>query len=215
MARDYIAEIRMVQPQGPYLLGGFSGGGIVAYEMARQLLEAGESVALVVMLDTPLPLIPKFSLVDRVSLFYQGLRRAGFKFVHQKIRGRIEWERRQYLRRRENQKIEDRDKTQFQSRRIGDAFMRAVASYSIKPVPVRVALFRPRLDIQFKLSGGRLVDSERNLLYFDNGWTPLVSSVVVQEVPGNHDSMVLEPNVRILVNQIRKEIAHVASRLDT
>jgi thioesterase domain-containing protein len=93
--------------------------------------------------------------------------------------------------------------------------MRAVASYSIKPVPVRVALFRPRLDIQFKLSGGRLVDSERNLLYFDNGWTPLVSSVVVQEVPGNHDSMVLEPNVRILVNQIRKEIAHVASRLDT
>jgi acyl transferase domain-containing protein/thioesterase domain-containing protein len=207
MARDYIAEIRMVQPQGPYLLGGFSGGGIVAYEMARQLLEAGESVALVVMLDTPLPLIPKFSLVDRVSLFYQGLRRAGFKFVHQKIRGRIEWERRQYLRRRENQKIEDRDKTQFQSRRIGDAFMRAVASYSIKPVPVRVALFRPRLDIQFKLSGGRLVDAERNLLYTDNGWTPLVSSIVVQEVPGNHDSMVLEPNVRVLASTLRRVLA--------
>ena len=37
MAADYIAELRTVQPQGPYLLGGFSGGGITAYEMARQL----------------------------------------------------------------------------------------------------------------------------------------------------------------------------------
>jgi thioesterase domain-containing protein len=85
--------------------------------------------------------------------------------------------------------------------------MRAVASYSIKPVPVRVALFRPRLDIQFKLSGGRLVDAERNLLYTDNGWTPLVSSIVVQEVPGNHDSMVLEPNVRVLASTLRRVLA--------
>ncbi|HEX2679345.1 MAG TPA: SDR family NAD(P)-dependent oxidoreductase, partial [Polyangiales bacterium] len=38
MARDYLAELRAVQPHGPYLLGGFSGGGIAAYEMARQLI---------------------------------------------------------------------------------------------------------------------------------------------------------------------------------
>ena len=42
MARDYIAELRTVQPHGPYLLGGFSGGGITAYEMARQLAAEGE-----------------------------------------------------------------------------------------------------------------------------------------------------------------------------
>ena len=53
MARDYLAELRTVQPHGPYLLGGFSGGGITAYEMARQLLAEGESVPLIVMLDTP------------------------------------------------------------------------------------------------------------------------------------------------------------------
>ena len=46
MARDYIAEMRTVQPNGPYLLGGFSGGGITAYEMTRQLREVGEDVSL-------------------------------------------------------------------------------------------------------------------------------------------------------------------------
>ena len=42
-----------VQPHGPYLLGGFSGGGITAYEMARQLRPRASEVALLVMLDTP------------------------------------------------------------------------------------------------------------------------------------------------------------------
>ena len=60
-AADYIAELRTVQPHGPYLLGGFSGGGITAYEMARQLEADGEEVALLVMLDTPLPMRPALS----------------------------------------------------------------------------------------------------------------------------------------------------------
>lgn len=57
-ARDYIAEMRQVQPHGPYLVGGFSGGGLIAWEIARQLEEAGETVAATVLLDTPLPLRP-------------------------------------------------------------------------------------------------------------------------------------------------------------
>jgi len=54
MARDYLADVRRVQPQGPYLLGGFSGGGLVAFEMARQLELAGEHTAALVLLDTPI-----------------------------------------------------------------------------------------------------------------------------------------------------------------
>ena len=38
--------MRQVQPKGPYMLGGFSGGGLTAWEMARQLKEAGEEVSL-------------------------------------------------------------------------------------------------------------------------------------------------------------------------
>ncbi|WP_052260662.1 type I polyketide synthase [Photobacterium gaetbulicola] len=55
MAEYYIKAIREVQPQGPYYLGGWSFGGTVAYEMAQQLVAMGEEVAVLVMMDTPVP----------------------------------------------------------------------------------------------------------------------------------------------------------------
>jgi amino acid adenylation domain-containing protein len=53
MAAAYVAALRAVQPAGPYLLGGWSLGGVVAFEAARQLRAAGEAVDLLVMLDAP------------------------------------------------------------------------------------------------------------------------------------------------------------------
>jgi len=52
MAAHYLAELRQVQPEGPYYLGGRSLGGIIAYEMACQLRSLGETVALVALLDS-------------------------------------------------------------------------------------------------------------------------------------------------------------------
>ncbi|HUJ98348.1 MAG TPA: alpha/beta fold hydrolase, partial [Stellaceae bacterium] len=54
MARDYIGEIRTVQPNGPYHLLGWSFGGLIAFEIATQLQAAGEQVALLALLDTAL-----------------------------------------------------------------------------------------------------------------------------------------------------------------
>jgi amino acid adenylation domain-containing protein len=51
MAAYYVSEIRKIQPQGPYFLGGFSVGGIFAYEMAQQLVSAGQEVGVLAMLD--------------------------------------------------------------------------------------------------------------------------------------------------------------------
>jgi thioesterase domain-containing protein len=51
MASLYLAEIRNVQPQGPYQLAGFSFGGQVAYEVAHQLRMSGEDVSLLVLFD--------------------------------------------------------------------------------------------------------------------------------------------------------------------
>lgn len=51
MSRFYIELIKRVQPEGPYELGGYSLGGIIAYEVARQLQESGEQVKNVVMVD--------------------------------------------------------------------------------------------------------------------------------------------------------------------
>jgi thioesterase domain-containing protein len=55
IARRYLAEVREARPRGPYLLGGWSFGGLVALEMARQLHAIGEAVPLVVLVDTPAP----------------------------------------------------------------------------------------------------------------------------------------------------------------
>ncbi|HYW74575.1 MAG TPA: amino acid adenylation domain-containing protein [Pyrinomonadaceae bacterium] len=52
MAEHYIHELRQVQPDGPYFLGGRSLGGIIAYEMACQLRAAGQEVALLALLDS-------------------------------------------------------------------------------------------------------------------------------------------------------------------
>lgn len=55
MAAAYLRGVREVQPQGPYLLGGYSMGGVVAFEMARQLQDAGESTALLALMDSYVP----------------------------------------------------------------------------------------------------------------------------------------------------------------
>ena len=54
-ARRYVEELRRIQPGGPYQLIGYSFGGVIAYEMARQLLASGEQVSFLGLLDTPAP----------------------------------------------------------------------------------------------------------------------------------------------------------------
>ncbi|HEY9671674.1 MAG TPA: amino acid adenylation domain-containing protein [Waterburya sp.] len=55
MAAHYIEALRSVQPSGPYFLGGWSFGGLVAFEMAQQLHSSGHQVALLAILDTLAP----------------------------------------------------------------------------------------------------------------------------------------------------------------
>ncbi|MFF8812378.1 amino acid adenylation domain-containing protein [Streptomyces pactum] len=52
IAAGYVARIREVQPEGPYLIGGWSFGGFVAFEMARQLRAQGQRVRRLILLDT-------------------------------------------------------------------------------------------------------------------------------------------------------------------
>jgi len=55
MATLYNREIRSVQPVGPYLLSGWSMGGLVAWEMAQQLMKEGETIGLLALMDTTPP----------------------------------------------------------------------------------------------------------------------------------------------------------------
>lgn len=55
MAAEAIAEIRKIQPEGPFFLVGLCFGGVVAFEMAQQLLEQGQNVALLALIESPAP----------------------------------------------------------------------------------------------------------------------------------------------------------------
>lgn len=66
MATAYIKEIKSFQPEGPYLIGGECVGGIIAYEMARQLLEQGEQISHLILMDTFKPTL-YFSLKERFT----------------------------------------------------------------------------------------------------------------------------------------------------
>jgi acyl-CoA synthetase (AMP-forming)/AMP-acid ligase II/thioesterase domain-containing protein/NADP-dependent 3-hydroxy acid dehydrogenase YdfG/acyl carrier protein len=60
MAKDYAEQIQCIQPKGPYILGGECIGGVLALEIARQLQARGESIALIAMLDSGLPLLDTY-----------------------------------------------------------------------------------------------------------------------------------------------------------
>ncbi len=70
MAAHYVQEIRSFQPEGPYYLGGYSMGGLIAFEMAQQLHHLGQRVALLALFDTvPICAIP-WTVYGRVIPLY-------------------------------------------------------------------------------------------------------------------------------------------------
>ncbi len=69
MAAKYIEVLREIQPNGPYFLGGWSMGGIVAFEMATQLLRHGEQIDMLAMIDSPAPFNSKQTIeIDDVKI---------------------------------------------------------------------------------------------------------------------------------------------------
>ncbi|CAM2984090.1 Acyl transferase domain-containing protein [Paracoccus aminovorans] len=204
-ARDYIEEIRQVQPHGPYLLGGFSGGGLTAYEMARQLRAAGEEVAMLVMLDTPLPLREPVSRKDRLAIRLGELREGGPGFVWKWLRDRVAFE---FRRRSKAKAVEAEVATEasgaFHDLAIEAAFLASLPKMRLSVWDGPVAMFRPPLDKRWKATGGRWINSGRDYVVEDNGWTPWMPQLRVIEVPGDHDSMVLEPNVRRMASVLRE-----------
>jgi thioesterase domain-containing protein/acyl carrier protein len=55
LAATYVSDLRLKQPSGPYFLGGFSMGGVIAFEMARQLRQSGQEVGLLALMDSRFP----------------------------------------------------------------------------------------------------------------------------------------------------------------
>ncbi|THY24127.1 polyketide synthase [Aureobasidium pullulans] len=65
----YLAEIKRRQPQGPYIIGGWSAGGVIAYAVAQALLANGEEVDRLLLLDSPCP-VNLAPLPQRLHVFF-------------------------------------------------------------------------------------------------------------------------------------------------
>ncbi|TPV93937.1 MAG: KR domain-containing protein [Myxococcales bacterium FL481] len=205
MARDYLEEVRQVQPTGPYLIGGFSGGGMAAFEMAHQLTHAGEPVQVLALLDTPLHHDAELSAADKFRIHTQEIQRQGLGYLSQKLKSRY---LRQIERLRGSAPVDEVEvgPAAFRSEVIRAAFDRACDRYQVPDYAGEVVLFRPRLDERYVLGPGRVLNRDKEYVYADNGWGRHVKRLDVCEVPGDHDGMVLEPNVRILVEELRQRM---------
>lgn len=103
IAARYVEEIRAVFPQGPYLLCGYSFGGIVAWEVAQQLRALGQQVALLALFDAPLFFHPSLKpgrastlqfCIRRVLLHLERLRALSARDWLHYLTGRLQERRR-------------------------------------------------------------------------------------------------------------------------
>lgn len=201
MAAEYVAAIRRAQPEGPYLLGGYSGGGVIAYEMAQQLMEQGADVPLLVFLDTFFPHLPdprEKNLSNRLQQRLDALREEGWSFIDNYVRTRIKVERDRAI--RIGARIYDTfGRTlpiAFREHVMVQSFHDAVDSYEPAFYPGRIVMFGAENKGEYE---GRVDD--------DLGWSHATGiQVKVHKIPGNHDNLVLPPNTELLAGILVEEI---------
>ena len=196
MAAYYLEQIRLKQPSGPYYLGGYSGGGTIAFEMAKQLVAAGEQVGALVFLDSIAPVLPSRTRRERLDMHLSRLRARGVEYVVDTLKSKVETQVRDAatMLRRPLRKLFP---YQFRLENIADTWIEAANAYRPEPYTGDAMLFRA--STPSALVSGTAVD-----LGEFNGWGPYVlGGVEVNESPGDHNTMCEQPNVRVLARRLR------------
>jgi thioesterase domain-containing protein len=209
MAAHYVAEIRRVQPAGPYRLGGWSFGGLAAFETARQLAAQGEAVNLLAVLDTTPGLppeetanssLPEYDDVPwllMIAEYLRGLRGVELGLTAEALAPLPPEDRlRAFVDRlRAAGVVHAGEDGLLQLRRLLRVFKtntRAYRAYRPRPYPGPVSLFRAA-EAGLDASLGR-----------DLGWGRLTPEPVeVYELPGDHHTFMAEPNVAVLAARLR------------
>src|SRR5690606_15305195 len=154
----------------------------------------------------------RLSLRDRALIQAQHFEERGPAYLGEWVVNRYRWELKK-LRRWLDEPVPEQEQASFHDEAIEQAFRRALARYRLAPWPGHLVLFRPPLEVAYDLGGGRLLDRDREYVYADNGWSTYVHTLDVFEVPGDHDSMVLEPSVRVLARKLREVIEQAEGRI--
>ena len=209
MASQYINELRQLQPDGPYQFGGRSFGGVVAYEMAQQLRAQNQEVALVALLDTdPIGWLKRFSrgvtLKHQARFFGIRIQRHLANIQQFNWKGKISYflEKANYKKRKVetwqwqvSRKFNQSEEMPLSDtlRNIEEFNYSAAKKYIPRAYPDRITFF----------SATEEVSSLENQF----GWQSLATGgVEVVEVPGNHQSMIENPNVKLLAEQLNKRL---------
>jgi amino acid adenylation domain-containing protein len=201
MASHYLTEIRTVQPTGPYFLGGYCFGGKVALEMAHQLREQGEQVALVAMIDAYAPgglkQLPWVERAIKLRFFYhweniERLQAADrLRYILEKIK--VTW-------RKSHTQIKKLIAKLYLRRGISlpPVFQEALPkrrlrpSYAPKIYPRKITVFSPT-------QGPRGCYHESHM-----GWGNFTAEgLEIYEIPGSSAKIIFEPSVNYLAEQLR------------
>ncbi|MBE9228059.1 amino acid adenylation domain-containing protein, partial [Phormidium sp. LEGE 05292] len=192
IASYYIQAIQTIQPQGPYFLGGWSFGGLVAFEMAQQLTQAGQQINLLAIIDTTAP-SNKPSLCQSLKFLLGTALWSVLPFLldySALATNRWQWSAIERLLSEESRlKLLD-ESAIAPMLKIFYANAQAAYRYIPNNYPNRIAVFKATEQIDS-------VKHDRTL-----GWSKLASDIQLHQVPGNHLSLLKPPHVQILAQQL-------------
>lgn len=203
LAARYLEELRTVQPEGPYRLGGWSLGGIIAFEMARQLEAADEGVSLLAVVDARLLEGPAVQEIDEPSLlasFARSLSLPEQQSIRllEKLRQLPPQQRLDgLLRFVQDTGLVLPDTGREELRRLLKLFsshLSALARWQPAPYGGRLTFFLPAEEI-----GGQDHPTR--------GWKDLArGGVEVVQVPGDHFSIMRAPHVAVLAKRLGRRL---------
>jgi thioesterase domain-containing protein/acyl carrier protein len=190
MAAQYITEIRTLQPQGPYFLGGWSFGGMVAFEIAQQLHAQGQKVAMLALFDPQLP-----GWCKPFRFHVRALRHLA-NFLQVELKEKLA-----YL----QQKT-----TNVKYRMLKVARLLTSAPYFFE-YPLQAAHEQAEKNYVPQVYSGRAILFRASDQPIQWGWVDpqlgwdrvVVGGLEIQDVPGNHLNIFSEPYVRVLAEKLR------------
>jgi thioesterase domain-containing protein len=207
LAAHYVAELRAVQPEGPYLIGGYCMGGFIAFELAQQLRARGAQIGLLALFETSLFWAAPFHLRMREVVRFRARGFAEWSLHQVKTLGslnpreqldRIVRKARGIRNTARLRTAEKDDRYAAGAEQVQQATVSAVQRYAMRPYPGPISLFQAsRRSAQ--LPYNRLVNWE----------TFAAGGVDACEGPvGCHpDIMLLEPNVAFFAEHLRARLA--------
>jgi len=215
MAESYLREIRELQPEGPYYLGGFCMGGQVAVEIAQRLVRDGQQVNLLFVIDTHnfngIP--PQFTLREKVGNLGEKIKFHSSNVLHLDFKSQLAYltEKSKIALRRETERLRIKIVHLFklnphrdvvrgtQEEFIEDINDRAFLAYTPGIYPGKMTICKPRRNYSF------LRDPF-------NGWREIAAGgLEMIELPSDPGGIFLEPYVQTLAEKLKEHIDQAVS----